>query len=123
MRKDQPKSKPKTSHTASPEKVLAHLQEMVLQAVLSGKPLPGGSTPLRFPDLSQIVNQPKIVVARENLAGNISVKNSPKPVSILSSKALRAEVGDQGEIAYLRFEVPTVSTNQIELTLEARVAS
>ncbi len=98
------------------------LQELLLTAVLSGHPLPGGTQPIQLPDLSFVLNQPRIIVVDENLAGPISIESTPKPVEILSREVVEAPARTLADIAYLRFQPPQLADRTVHLTLEAKIA-
>lgn len=110
------------SKSSPSDEVIRDLQEMLLKAVLLVQRLPGCNQPIIFPDLSFILNQPTIVLINENLAGTVSIEESPKPVCILSQEALLQEASTQGDINYLRFQTPIVEDNAVRLTLEAKIA-
>ena len=111
------------STSLPPDKILAHLQETLLVAVLSGQSLPGSDNPIRFPDLSFVLQQPKILLLDENLAGSISLKDSPVPVRIISRDDLQKEAHAEGDRAYLHFRPPQGSADSVRLTLEASIAT
>ena len=98
------------------------LQELLLTAVLSGHPLPGGTRPIQLPDLSFVLNHLRIFVEDENLAGPILIESLPKPVVILSREAFEAPTGNLANIAYLRFQSPQLEDRTVHLTLEAKIA-
>jgi hypothetical protein len=104
-------------------KELLMLQELVVKAVLLGLPLPGRTRVIRFPDLSFILNQNTIFLVDENLFGQISLEEPPRPVRILSVEDLKQESQYRGDIAYLRFQPPKVGDDEIQLTMEAKIAT
>jgi hypothetical protein len=101
---------------------LAELQRLLLGAVLRGDMLPGASEPLRFPDLSFVLEQPEIVVVDENLAGVPELDDPPKPIRVVSPDALEAE-RPEGDLVYLRFGPPDERDDGVRITLEARIRS
>lgn len=104
-------------------KELLSLQELIVKAILLGQPLPGRTQPIRFPDLSFIVSQQSIFLVDENLFGQISLDKSPRPIRIISVEDLRQESQYRGDIAYLRFQPPEVSDDEVQMTIEAKIAT
>lgn len=104
------------------KKILLQLQETLLEAILSGKPLPGLTGPTRFPDLSFLLRQPVIYLLDVNLAGPARVNTSHGLVRTLSEEALMKEADKQGDITYLQFQPPDVADGEITLALGATIA-
>ncbi len=102
--------------------ILATLQALVLESVLTGKPLPGASSPLTLPDLAIVLRGPSIALSTENLGGAIRVTSPPKPIHILSPETIQARARESGEFAYLGFQPPSFRAGKVLLTLQARVA-
>lgn len=102
-------------------KVLQQLQEALLGAVLFGRRLPGGAEPVRFPDLSFVLRHPTTFVLDANLSGPISVRDSGRPIRIVSREDLLREAQASGSICYLQFQPPEMTAGAIGLTLEARI--
>src|SRR5215207_9189274 len=106
----------------SSNQVLMQLQEMLLRAVLLGQPLPGYDQPVKLPDLEFITRQPDIYLVDQNLAGPITLPESPKPLQIVSIETLKQKA-QKGNIAYLQFHVTEATDSLIRLRLEARIAT
>lgn len=110
------------SISAPSEEELRSLQKTLLRAVLLSEPLPGGDQPLIIPDLDLILRQPIVVLSDENLAGSLSIEESPKPIRILSQEDLLQEARLQGDLAYFHFQPPNIDGNAVRLTLEMKIA-
>ena len=104
-------------------KEVLHLQEIVLRAVLEGKPLPGSSQAIRFPDLAFVQRHESIYVAAEEMKGKVAAGGAPKPVRIVPLAALRTKAKEGGGLAYLQFGPPHIEADSVELTLEGRMAT
>lgn len=94
---------------------------MILKAVLLGQSLPGRNQAIRFPDLSFILNQRNILLADENLFGQISLEELPRSIRILPMEELRNESQGHGDIAYLRFQPAEVNKDEVQMTMEAKI--
>lgn len=100
-----------------------HLQEMLLEAVVLGKALPGQSQPIRFPDLSFVMRQIVVFLSNENLSGQMLLRELQKPIRILPVDAIFQEAHNSGDITYLQFQPPEVMNDAVHLTLEAKIAT
>ena len=101
---------------------IRQLQQLLLQAAITGRNLPGGNRPVQFPDLAFITRQPAIFVLDENLAGSVSLEDSPLPLRILSRELLEEEARTRKEsVAYLAFNNKVLSKDEVQLTLEGRI--
>jgi hypothetical protein len=104
-------------------KEILDLQEIVLRAVLEGVPLPGSNLAIRFPDLAFLQRQDAIYVAGEEMAGRMISGSAPKAVRIVPVEALRAKAKESPGIAYLQFGRARIEDDNVELTLEGRMAA
>jgi hypothetical protein len=98
---------------------ISQLQNLLLQAVLLGTPLPGASDPVRFPDLPFVTRQANVIVLDENLSGPITIS---MPVRVLSADAIRQEAEQRADVVYFQFAAPRFEGDQLDLTLAARIA-
>ena len=101
--------------------VLAQLDQAVLDSVLTGRPLPGGVTPV-LPDLGFIRRQPAILVAKEGLAGTLSGEALPQPLRIVSRNDIQT-AESTSDTAYLQFHNEILSPDEISVVLEGRISS
>ncbi len=108
--------------TTLPEDVLGQMQGEMLQAILTGSPLPGQSHPLDLPDLAQLLDQPAVILSTENLGGPIYIQDATRPVYILSEEAIQERVRSEGRFLYLRFEPPQDMSGDVLLTLAIQIA-
>lgn len=104
------------------EEALGQMQGAMLQAILTGSPLPGQSRPLDLPDLPQLLNQPAVILSSENLGGPIHLQDPTKPVYILSEEVIQERAQDEGRLLYLQFQPPQSVADGILLTLAIQVA-
>ena len=102
--------------------VILSLQELLLRAVLLGHLIPGQSEPDHLPDLSFFQREPQIYLAKENLAGPVSLTGLKKPLRILTADEVKALACKQGNIPYLQFLEPEVTDDEVRLTLTAMIA-
>ena len=61
---------------------LGELQGTMLQAILTGTPLPGRKEPIELPDLERLVAQPDVILSAENLGGPLRVRNPSQDLHI-----------------------------------------
>jgi len=123
MKHSRQKSKPEQSQSGLSKGELTKLQKAVLEAVLLGKPLPGSTQPIKLPDLTFILRQDNVYLAKENLEGRITITGAPKPVQIVPIETLRQKAEKQGDIAYLQFRPPAIKAGTVHLALEGKIAS
>ena len=76
---------------------------------------------MNFPDLPTVVSQPNVILADENLDKKVQVKDSPKPVKILSIDEIREQARTGQDLIYLHFQPPGVGENSVGLTLSAKI--
>jgi hypothetical protein len=108
----------------SDDNAISYLQEILLEAFLLSKHLPGSTQPMMFPDLAFIQRQPAIILSDENLYSTKSIEELSKPIRILSQEAILHEAAHtQRDLVYLRFQSSVRKNNTIQLTLEARITS
>ncbi|MCX6633286.1 MAG: hypothetical protein NTW28_37295 [Candidatus Solibacter sp.] len=101
---------------------IRQLQEILLTAVMTGRALPGATRPVNFPDLAFIMGHPAVFLLDENLAGSISVEDSPLPLRILSRELLLEESRNrEKDIAYLAFNYRALGEDGLQLTLEGKI--
>jgi hypothetical protein len=94
----------------------------MLEAILSGSPLPGHSRSLGLPDLPLVLSQPAVVLSSQNLGGPIRVEGVRKPIYIVSEEAIQERAQREGDLLYLRFQPPQSVLGGVLLTLEIRIA-
>jgi hypothetical protein len=104
-----------------PDEVLGHLQQMLLQAVLSRGFLPGGRQPVEMPDLSFVLRQPTALLSNENLARSLSLEELPVPMRVIAPEDIAEEAHVSGDIAYVRFQPAQEEDGTVRLTLQARI--
>jgi hypothetical protein len=107
---------------SAPVEEIGRLQSMILDAVLSGRPLPGSAEPIRFPDFSFVLREPEALVLNKNLAPGFSLPSGSKPARIISPAEIEAQAELRGEVAFLQFQPPGIATDEVDFTLEARIA-
>jgi hypothetical protein len=95
---------------------IQHLQEILLEAVVGGRPLPGGVA-VTYPDAPFLLRQPEVFVEDRNLHGSLS-----KRVRVLSANAIQREAQSR-EVVYLRFEPPAIGDDEVTLTLRGMITS
>jgi hypothetical protein len=122
MKKARGKSKAKQAAADVSQREIGQLQQNLLRSVLTGQPLPGSTRPINFPDLSFVLRQPTILVNNANLATPLAMQEHPKPMRIVSQRDIDLEAQSQGDVTFFQFQPPKVSENEVELTLEARIA-
>lgn len=105
------------------ETKIHELQAMLMRSVLTGQPLPGSDRPVSFPDRAFIDRQSVVYLEDENLEGDLSLEELSREVRVESRDAIRAQAQSQGEVAYLHFEPPQVSGEEITLTLKGKLVS
>lgn len=105
-----------------PTDVIICLQELLLRAVLLGQLMPGQSEPVQLPDLSFFQRESVIFLAKENLAGPVSLGNGEKPLRTLPVDEVKTLACEQGNIPYLQFLEPEVTDSEVGLTLVAMIA-
>jgi hypothetical protein len=113
---------PNRRNTTLADRVIAHLQQLLLEAVLTGKPLPGADQPIRLPDLTFNLHQQVLIVLADNLAGTLSIESSPKPIHILSRDSFVERARSHGPLTALHFQPTQVEDNDIGLTVEVLLA-
>jgi hypothetical protein len=101
---------------------LAEAQRLLLEAVLSERPLPGTDAPVRLPDLRMITGRPPVVLAAEPLADPAVAEGLPVAVELRAEAELRAG-GDRPQLAYLAFGPPLEEGDTLLLTLHGKVVS
>ena len=101
---------------------LAHLQLILLGAVLGVRPLPGHDQPVTFPDLGFLEGQSEIIVDCANLAGGLEIAGLDRPLRIVEPDELRRLASDRGDLPHFRFERPEVDGDSARLVLELRMA-
>ena len=101
---------------------LGELQGTMLQAILTGTPLPGRKEPIELPDLERLVAQPDVILSSENLGGPLRVRNPSQAVHILSPEAIGERARDQAGALYLRFQPAQTTGGGVLLTLVIEVA-
>lgn len=91
---------------------LGELQDLVLERVLDGSPLPGQETAISFPDLAYVTRAEETLVLADGYSGE-----SPR-VTVVTEDELRQRC-ESGETAFIQFQ-PTAQTES-GTTLRARV--
>jgi hypothetical protein len=109
--------------TMPPIDVILSLQELLLRAVLMGHLMPGQNEPVRLPDISFFQREPVVYLAKENLAGPVSLTDLEKPLRTLTVDEVKSLAHQQGNIPYLQFLEPEVTDDEVRLTLVAMIAS
>ena len=100
----------------------AQAQRLLLRALLSDTPLPGGTATVRLPDMAWVLARRPILVAAENVAGEEVVEGLDLPVEVLSTSAIHARAVD-ADVAYLAFDAPRWTADVLQVVLQARLAS
>lgn len=102
---------------------IAHLQRLVLEAVLGNRPLPGATRGVEMPDIAMLRREPSVLVADEHLADPAAVEALPLHARVVSQEELRGEVRARGDVSYLRFAAPESRDGKVRLVLELRIAT
>ena len=101
---------------------ISQLQSTLLTSVLRQQPLPGGDAPVRFPDLAWIIDPPTLLVAAENIAGELKLAETGKATTIMPEAEIRNLAAREGDHAYVYFQPASEQDNQITLVIEVRLA-
>jgi hypothetical protein len=91
---------------------LGELQDLVLERVLQGTPLPGRETAISFPDLAYVTRADEALVIAEGYEGRSA------RVTVVGDDELRRR-SESGETAFIQFQPATETENGV--TLRARV--
>lgn len=98
------------------------LQELIVKSIVTGEPLPGGTAPVTFPDVSFLQRQATVVIDIANFAGKVESVGG-KSVRIASLQRIRADARAQGDVTYLHFEPAVVEGDEIGVTVQGKIAS
>jgi hypothetical protein len=109
-----PKTVAKTSRARVSQKEIGELQKRLAKLLLTGQ--------LHFPDAAFLQRQPAVLIDDENVARSLSPGGLPKPLRVLSRDTIQGEARAQGDLAYLHFQPPTVKGNEVQFTLQAKIA-
>jgi hypothetical protein len=99
---------------------LAEAQRLLLEAVLTERPLPGTDAPVRLPDLRMITRHPPVILAAEHLADPAVAERLPVAVELRPEAELGAG-GDRPHLAYLAFGPPVEEGDTLLLALHGKV--
>jgi hypothetical protein len=93
------------------KKDVAKLQAIVARDLLAGR--------IPFPDMAFLRRHPLVFVDAENVAGQMSLEGA----RVLPRASILAEAQSQDGVAYLHFQPPVVSGDEVELTLQGKLAA
>jgi hypothetical protein len=96
------------------------LQRALLEAVLSGTPLPGSGTPVELPDKAWLGDEAPVRVLRDGIAQPDAL--AELPVRLVSAEELAAAAREGSDIPYLRFGPVDRGGGRVRLTLELALA-
>lgn len=91
---------------------LGELQDLVLDRVLTGAPLPGRDTAISFPDLAYVTHAEEVLVLEDDYAG------ASARVTVVSKDELRRR-SESEETAFIHFQ--PASETEDGVTLRTRV--
>lgn len=114
-------SKAGQTRSGAAARAVRELQQLVLESILTGQPLPGGG-PVSFPDQAFLDRQAAVFIEDANVKGKLSVGGS-KPVRVVSADAIQKEAESAGELTYLRFDPPRIAGEEVSLTLHGKIAA
>ena len=122
MARKQRKAAKTQSRSRVSKREIGELQKTLTKSVLTGEPLPGSTRSVVFPDAAFLDRHPSVYVDDENISGGMSLEGVPKPVRIVSRDAVAAKASSEGDWTYLHFQAPVVKGNEVQLTLQGRIA-
>jgi hypothetical protein len=105
----------------SPEPDVGRLQRLLLDALVTGRPLPGAVTPLQFADVRFLSSSPDLLVSSRNLAGPMDMEVAGHAVRVVDESELDSSAAGGAEVAYVQFTPHDVGPDTIRLGLEIRL--
>jgi hypothetical protein len=101
---------------------IARLQSVMLESVLLRQPLPGRSEPVWFPDLAWITEAPTILVSDDNVPAHLPIADTDPRVDVVPDADIREAAVRAGDKAYVYFQPPKQTGEQIGIVMEVRIA-
>lgn len=100
--------------TAIDQSDLARLQQAVLVAVLSGRPVMPGGPSIQLPDIGFASHGGGVSLSRENLAAEVDVDSLPQHVRVIAPEGAASSGG------HIAFAPAQVTPGNVALTLQVR---
>ena len=102
---------------------LSKLKEAILDTVFNGRPLPGSTAPVTFPDLPFVFTQPQVYLLDEGPVNPVYIEKLHRPLMVVSNDILKGLAGKTEKLIYLEFSSGKKGKNSIWITLESKVLS
>lgn len=104
------------------KQVIRQLQQVMLQSILNGEPLPGQSTPISFADLAYITERDTVYISDKNVSSGLTLKGTGKQVEVHPESTIRKKAENSSDLPYVHFRQADYQDNQVRLIMDVKIA-